>query len=115
MMFEACDTPPLSLPCNENHLAFKWMSNKCNIIFSVSRVGDAASIHFFSDKNGLRSLKRAINDFCHFVFYLFDWCTMIIAMIEMPSVCRLAEKLNFSIVKKDSFGSVYMRSKDGFC
>lgn len=90
--FEPYEGDMIGLVSNSNHLVFRWYRTDCKILFSVSRRGDAASCHFASDKAGLRHVKEAIDDFVRFVFWLFDWCRMVLAQVERPSVGRLIEK-----------------------
>lgn len=88
----------IGLPTSDNHLNFRWIEPKCKVLFSVCQQGNGASIHFASDKKGLRKLKQAINEFCDFCFYLFDWCEMIIGKIQIPSVERLVVKCGFGFL-----------------
>lgn len=102
----------MGLAYNENYLVFKWVNDDCKILFSVSRRGNAASCHFSSDKPGLRRLRQAISEFCDFIFYLFDWCTMVLAFIERPSVCRIVKRLGFSEVAGNGNTKVYARGRE---
>ncbi|MAT39718.1 MAG: hypothetical protein CL946_08960 [Ectothiorhodospiraceae bacterium] len=96
---------------DDNHLIFKWCGEG-HIIASLARKGNAISAHLSSDKKGLRHLKTAINDFCVFVFWLFDWCEMVLAQINRPSVERVVTKCGFSYLATAENGvKVYMRVK----
>jgi len=106
--FEPYSGDLMGLKTNENHLVFKW-KGPGTVLFSVSRRGDAASCHFASDKKGMRSLKTAIDEFVKFVFWLFDWCTMVIAQVEKPSVGRLIAKCGFYPVADAGDIQVYAR------
>jgi hypothetical protein len=97
------------LRTSPNHLHFRWISMKCNIIFSVTRQGNGAVSHFTSDKKGLRYLKQALNDWCEFCFWLFDWCTMVIGIIEKISVSKLAEKCGFEHIATIEDKLIYIR------
>lgn len=101
----------IGLVTNENYLVFKWNNDDCKILFSVSRRGNAANCHFASDKKGLRYIKQAIGEFCKFVFWLFDWCTMVMAIIHMPSVVRIVEKLGFNYLTIIEDKKVYIYGK----
>ncbi len=90
---------------NENYHVFKWVDG--DILFSVARLGDACTCHFAAKE--LRPLKKAIDEFVEFVFYLFDWCTMVLAIIEKPSVKRLVVKCGFNKLNDD----VYMKVNHG--
>ena len=98
----------IGLYTDENHLVFRW-NGPGKILFSVSRRGNAASCHFASNKDGLRYIKKAVDEFVQFVFWLFDWCIMVLAQVERPSVGRLIEKVNFHPVAKCNNITVYAR------
>lgn len=108
--FEPYSGDLMGLPTDENHLNFIWCGPG-KILFSCSRIGDAASIHFASDKAGLRYIKTAINDFVDFVFWLYDWCTMIIGKVSRDSICRLIEKIGFIEFAQSDIGRFYMRPR----
>ena len=112
--FEPYQGDLMGLTTNDNHLVFRWVGPG-KILFSVSRRGNAASCHFASDRTGLRHLKQAIDDFVLFVFWLFDWCIMVLAQVSKPSVGRVIEKCGFSAVADCKEGTIYMRPKDGIC
>lgn len=100
----------IGLPVDENHLVFRW-NGPGKVLFSVSRRGDAASCHFASDPAGLRHLKKAIDAFVLFVFWLFDWCMMVLAQVQRPSVGRLIEKVGFMPVTTIDEITVYARAR----
>ena len=100
----------MGLTANKSHLVFRW-SGPGKVLFSVSRRGDAASCHFASDKMGLRHLKKAIDSFVLFVFWLFDWCTMALAQVKRSSVGRLIEKVGFMPVTTVDDITVYARAR----
>jgi len=103
----------IGLCTNDNYLVFRWDHPECKILFSVSQRGKAANCHFASDKAGLRFLKEAIGEFCEFVFWIFDWCTMVMAIVERDSVARLCEKSGFQHVIDVEDNKIYVRHKDG--
>jgi len=114
MLLRLCKFEPYTkdtgdLRTSENYLNWRWINPDCNIIFSVTRQGNSAVCHFTSDKVGLRKLEQAVNDWCEFCFWLFDWCTMIIGIIEKPSVKRLAEKCGFDYVISFGNKTIYAR------
>jgi hypothetical protein len=98
----------MGLPVDENHLVFRW-NGPGKILFSCAKQGDAITIHLASNKNGLRYLKKAVDDFVQFVFWLFDWCTMVIGKIATPSVERIAQKTGFVLLGRCDKGAIYMR------
>ena len=99
------------LPTDENHLNFKWLEPDCNVLFSVSRLGNGASCHFTSDHAGMKKIKRAINEFVIFVFWSFDWCTMIIAKIKLKKVEEIVTQCNFKKLIVANEISVFIREK----
>ena len=96
------------LPTNKNHVVFKWCG-KGNILFSITKKGNAASCHFSCDKKGLRGLTQVIDKFVKFVFSSFEWCRMVIAQILKPSVARLVEKLGFIRITGNESYQIYAR------
>ena len=108
--FMPWDGPTYGLYSDENYLVFRWIG-KGTILASVSRRGDAACAHLYSDKIGLRGLKQAINEFVEFALWLFDWCKMVLAQITKPSIERVVRKCGFNYVGEDAKGiKVYERS-----
>jgi len=103
----------MNLVADENYLVFRWVNPDCKVIFSVSQRGEAANIHFDCDKAGARHVKQAIGDFCEFLFWLFEWCTMVMGIIEKPSVMRLVQKIGFSHIADHGDCKVYVRLRDG--
>ena len=99
----------MKLPTSKNHLNFKWLEPRCNILFSVCRQGNAASIHFTSDKNGLRKINQAVNEFCEFIFWIFDWCTMIFGNTKTKSAARVAKNCGFERLLSKGCFSIYVR------
>jgi len=103
----------MGLTTNENHLVFRWLEDGCRVLFSVARHGRAASCHLASDKASLRFLRRAINDFAEFVFYLFDWCRVIMVATEGSRFERILFDCGFSELAGNDSDSVYMRPCNG--
>lgn len=108
--FSPYDGDLMGLYVDPNYLVFRW-HGPGKVLFSVARRGNAASCHFSSDKNGLRYIKTAISQFVDFVFWLYDWCTMVLAQVERPSVGRLISKVGFMPVAEAGDKTVYVRHK----
>ena len=100
----------IGLPTSENHLNFRWTEPNCKVLFSVCRQGNGASCHFASDKKGVLKIKRAINEFCDFVFWLFDWCEMIIAKVELKKVEAIIERCGFEKIFESDI-NIYIRKR----
>ena len=98
----------MGLPTNENHLVFRW-KGPGKVLFSVAQKGEAVSCHFASDKKGLRHLKQACDEFVKFVFFLFDWCKMVLAHVARDSIGRLIMKIGFIPLGDSDQGTVYVR------
>ena len=111
LAFVPYDGELMGLTTSPNHLVFRWNVEHCLILFSITRQGRAANCHFSSDKAGLRHARKAIDEFVRFVFAEFPWCSMVIANVKRPSVCRLIEKVNFKWVSEVQDMNIYARSK----
>lgn len=92
---------------NDNHMIFKWAQGE--VYASLTQQGKAVSAHLACSACALRELKRAINEFCDYVFWLFDWCEMVIAQITRPSVERIAMKCGFHQIGEAENVNVYAR------
>ena len=95
--FKKPESDLLGLAYDDKHLIVEWCVSG-RVLFSLEKKGEALSCHFSSDKKGLRYIKVAINDFIELVRDKFPWCKMIIAIVKLPSVCRLIEKVEFNHV-----------------
>lgn len=104
----------IGLHTNENHYNFKFNDPDCRILFSITRKGNAIFAHLASNKKGLRKLKAAIKDFCEFIFWLYDWCEMIIATIDRASLGRWLRQIGFFKIlqkKDDKNIQVWMKAR----
>jgi len=100
----------IGLPTSDNHLNFRWLEPDCKVLFSVCRQGNGASCHFASDRKGVFRIKRAMNEFCEFVFWLFDWCEMIIAKVTLKKVGVIIERCGFKKIIDGNI-AVYIRER----
>jgi len=100
----------IGLPTSKDHLNFRWLEPACKVLFSVCRQGNGVSCHFASNKRGVFKIKRAINEFCEFVFWLFDWCKMIIAKVSLKKVGPIIERCGFKKILNGKI-DVYIRSR----
>ena len=90
--FNECK-PRLGIAHNENYRCVEWCGG--NIVFSYSKRGQAMCCHFAADKNSLRLIKPAIEDFCLWATQHYKWCKILVAFVSKPSVGRLITKCNF--------------------
>lgn len=94
-----------------DYLVFRWQGPG-RILFSVTQKGGAAYCHFHSDRAGLRHVKQAFNAFSEFVFWLFDWCKMIITTVKgRPSIERVLMKCQFQPFARAEDATAYARYK----
>ena len=101
--------PVDGLYCDDNHMVFKWVRGE--VYASLCRRGDAVSAHLACGASSLRVLKEAINEFCEYAFWLFDWCKMILAQVTRPSVGRVVLKCGFYPVGVADNVTIYARPK----
>lgn len=100
------------LPTDKDHLNFKWLEPDCHVLFSVGELGQGVSIHFTSDKAGMKKIVQAIEEFINFVFYLFDRCEYIIAKIKLKKVEEIAKLCGFKKITEWNNGVIaYIRNK----
>ena len=111
MRFKLYSGDLMGLPTNDKHFNFRWLEPGCKVLFSVCRQGNAASCHFASDKPGMKKIVQAINEFCEFVFWMFDWCEMILAKTGIKKVKAIIKKCRFKKVFKINNVSAYVRVK----
>lgn len=81
------------------------------IVFAYSQRGNALNVHLASDKTGLKYLKRALNTFCEWGFFMYPSTTMVLGMIKCDSVARLAKKCGFTHLFDQDGLQVYMRPR----
>lgn len=98
----------MGLPVNEHHLVFRWnIAGK--VLFSVCRKGNAVSVHFASDRIGLRHLRQAFNECRDFLFDLFPWCELILVHIGPKSIQKVVLEIGFIHLASTELGNVFVR------
>lgn len=112
LAFVQYDGDLMGLTVTESHLVFRWNVDHCTVLFSMTRQGRSANCHFASDKRGLRHIKEAIEQFVQSVFRACDWCDMVVANIERPSVERTVKKCGFKWVAEVNDMQIYARAKE---
>ena len=113
MNFRPYDGDMMGILENENYLVFRWIKPGCKVLFSVTRRGKGAVCHMASDKAGLRSLKQAVNEWVDFLYWLFEWCEVIVAPTSLNSIKSLAIDCGFRVAWKEDETFVCIRRKDG--
>ena len=93
--------PTGRLPTNAAHLNFKWVEPGSHVAFSITQKGRAASCHFTADRAGMRVIHTAIDEFVEFVFYMFPWCDMVLALITREKVIRIVIECGFEFLTHD--------------
>lgn len=103
----------LGIVRNDSHMIFEWLGGK--VLFSATRLGGSMSCHFATGKRELRKVKHAMSEFIQFIFYAFEWCTMVITMLPdgNDSIARVIKKVGFTKFCEYEKGSGYMRCRNG--
>ena len=87
----------------------------CNghVVFSFAQKGNALTIHFASDKIGLRRVKKALNAFCTMLFQSYEWLEMIYGIIDKDKsgVQKVARKCGFAHCADDASHNIYVRKR----
>jgi hypothetical protein len=110
-MFSEYKGDMIGLTTNDNYINYRWDKKGCKVLFSVCRRGNSANCHIASDKNGLRFLKDACNEFFDFVCSEFDWCFSVIIAVTVDSVSRMVVKIGFKKFGIVDGALLYMRVK----
>lgn len=97
----------LGIAEDENHFVVKWMA--ANVFFSCCQKGNSISAHFSAEREAIRHLKQAIDEFCRWAFDVMPWCRMIFACIVRQSVARLVVKCGFSFLETRDDLQIYVR------
>jgi len=90
----------LGLPMNENYRVIKWKRGDKTVYFSITRQGNAISMHIAAEKKSYTSLRVAANEFCEAVFEQYEWCECILGLVGKQSVVNLAKKCGFEVLTK---------------
>ena len=99
----------LGIAHDENHAVFRW--SEARVFFSCCEKGDGLSAHFSTDRDGIRHIRQAIDEFCAWAFESMPWCRMIFACIVRKSVARLVVKCGFSFLEMRDGLQIYVRLK----
>lgn len=102
----AADAP--EMPGNENHLYYSWNDE---VYFSATKHGEALSIHIAADRRGKRGLRRALNEFCEWLFQHYAWCKVIIGMVGPQSIVNLGLKCGFEIAARQGPATIMVRER----
>ena len=76
------DEAPDDIPGNDNHLYYAWNDR---VFFSAARHGKALSIHLAARRDNWRYLRRALCEFCDWLFCV--WFMAWVASILMSAIC----------------------------
>ena len=108
MIYDAIDLDEpkrLGLVKSEKCRVYEWSDNGQKVYFSASRKGSALLIHLAAEKRNWLRLRDALNEFCDKMFFVYDWCKMIMAQVEKRSVINLALKCGFHVVARKEIES----------
>ena len=78
----------------QNHACVKWL--KGNVCFSFTRKGNGMSCHFATNNGAVSKIREAFSDFIVWIFYHYDWCEMLFAFSDKPSINRLLRRLGWN-------------------
>lgn len=90
---------------DENYIALTYGDN---IRFSYAQRGEAISAHFSANKQGLRDIKPAIEEFCRWALRDYG-AEMVLATVKKKSVGRLIERCGFSYAFTKDDHVIYWR------
>lgn len=106
--FVECE-PCWGIAHDKNYRCVKWRGG--NVVFSYAKRGDALCCHFAAKKDSLRLIKHAINDFYSWALSAYEWCKILLAFVDKPSVGRLISKVEFAPIAKAGDLIIYARGK----
>lgn len=101
----------LGVPRIPEALVVEWAEGSHRVVFSYAKQGDGITAHFAAGKESLREVKSAIDDFVEWIFWAYEWCRMIFAVVAVSSVKRVVKKCGFSWVADSGPYQVYARMK----
>lgn len=101
----------LGVPRIPEAIVVEWVESDCRVVFSYARQGNGITAHFAAGKESLREVKTAINDFCEWALWAYDWCEMIFAIIGKESIERIVKKCGFKYLTPADQYQVYMRAR----
>lgn len=103
--------PDWGVARDEKHLVVE--SENPRVVFSFTRRGNAISIHFATDKDGMKGVEEKLNEFCDWAFESMAWCTMIVGFIGRRSVEKIANRCGFKFLRKVPGHDIkiYMRTR----
>lgn len=95
----------LGLPMNENYRVIKFKRGDKTVYFSITRQGNAISMHIAAEKKSYTMLRVAANEMCEEIFRQYDWCECIFGLVGKQSVVNLAKKCGFIVVTRGILGN----------
>jgi len=109
--FTPIKTSVLPIFHNENYRLLSCYNG--HIVFSYAQKGNALTIHFASDKIGLRRVRKAANAICKMLFSGYDWLEMIYAVIEKDKsgVKKIARRCGFNECGHDKGHDIFVRMR----
>lgn len=89
----------LNLYLNENTRVVKWSKADKSVYVSFSKRGKAIIAHIAARRKNRKYLRKAVNDICNAFFLLYDWCQIVIGVIDKQSVLNLVYNCGFFLIK----------------
>ena len=110
-MIRALSGDDLGVPRIPVALLVEWVEGGKRVVFSYARQGNGITIHLAAKRDSLYCLEAALNDFCEWLFWAYEWCEMIFGIIGRKSLERLAMKCGFVWLTRTPDYEIYVRMK----
>lgn len=90
----------LNLYFNEYYRLLKYSDNDRVVYISYTQIGNAITAHIAAlNRVSKRLLRKAINETIKAFFMVYDWCEIIMVVVDKISVINLLRKLHFKLMK----------------
>lgn len=110
-MIRALTGPDLGVPAIPECVIVEWANEDERIVFSYARQGNGITFHLAARKWALRHLEFAINEFCAWLFWAYEWCEMVFGMTARSSIEKVLKRCGFNWLTKIADLEIYVRSK----
>lgn len=87
----------------------EWSDETHRVVFSFARLGGGMNTHFACEPDSIRFVKQAIDEFCEWLFWAYQWCEMVFALTGKPSIGRLIQKCKFHFLRSTENYEIYVR------
>lgn len=91
----------LNLYYKSTYKVIKWTNeNNKKVFVSFTRKGASIVAHIAAERKSRKYLRKAVNEVCESFFMLYDWCNVIIGVIDQRSVSNLVYNCGFKLIKQ---------------